>query len=633
MTVQTTFRSVAKPKVKVYSSALAGGQLPLDGATVLVFAGAAVGTITSLLGHEYLIDGQQLAISNVHPTNSLTINIGSYSKVIPAGYNTVVTFDEANASFYAHKKHADLKPLEDGISANSAAITQEVSDRQADTALLYKLDGSRALTGNMDVAGFFLNNVPAAVNGDHVVNKSQLDTQVASLQAAISASSTSLAWRESVNFISQFTSGSFPANGDALVDSNFGAGVNRLFEDDDTTTTYATVANIPVNSTVVFLKSGLSPKKFIVRDVLGTKRWYDETEVNAGLKLDRQIAAGDTFIVETDLTSKQDSGETQAIFHISPGSPMVAVKLGDLDWKGATGIGIQASYAMGPGGQTITVNDSVGTALQKLEGNIVYNMTVAQNALTSAIAQEVSDRNSAISSAIAQEVIDRNAAISSSQSTQDAKLASVAVNEGASLIGINDADAIYTATTVEGALREVRQHVDTAEQDIVALETDVANHTTQIAQNTADISANAAALTQFESDLASQSVNKGASLVGIHDAGAEFTATTVEGALAELKSAINNLNLVNLKRGLYEVATTGATSLNLSTNFVDQLSGGVVQDLSSATYMNAMVNRDGAMLIGGVGYTISGSQINFTAAGGGELIAGEVIEIKIIEIN
>ena len=49
--------------------------------------------------------------------------------------------------------------------------------------------------------------------------------------------------------------------------------------------------------------------------------------------------------------------------------------------------------------------------------------------------------------------------------------------------------------------------------------------------------------------------------------------------------------------------------------------------------MNAMVNRDGAMLIGGVGYTISGSTITFTAAGGGELIAGEVLEIKINEIN
>lgn len=632
MTVQTTFRSVAKPKMKVYSSALAGGQLVLDGATILVFAGAAVGTITSLLGHEYLIDGQDVVFANAHPTNSLTITIGSYSKVIPAGYSNAARFDKANASFYTHRKNADLKPLEDGISANSAAITQEVTDRQADTALLYKLDGSRPLTGNIDFNSNFAVNVPAGVNGDHIVNKAQLDTQIAALQAAISASSTSLAWRESVNYISKFTTGSYPANGDALVDSNFGSGNNRLFED-DAAGTQATVASIAAGTTVVFLKDGLSPKKFVVRDVIGTKRWYDDTEVNANLKLDRQVQAGDTFIVQIDLTSNQDAGETQAIFHVAPGAPMVAIKLGDLDWRAATGIAVQSSYVMGSGGQTITTSDSVGTALQKLEGNIVYNMNLASSALTAAINQEVSDRNAAIASAIAQEVTDRNAAIVSSQSAQDAKLASVAVNEGASLVGVHDADALYTATTVEGALREVRQHVNTAETDIVALETDVANHTTQIAQNTADISAGAAALTQFESNLASQSVSKGASLVGIHDAGGDFAATTVEGALVELKSAINSLNLVNLKRGLHEVATTGALSLNLSTNFVDQLSGGVVQDLSSATYMNAMVNRDGAMLIGGVGYTISGSTITFTTAGGGELIAGEVIEIKIIEIN
>lgn len=632
MTVQTTFRSVAKPKMKVYSSALAGGQLVLDGATILVFAGAAVGTITSLLGHEYLIDGQDVVFANAHPTNSLTITIGSYSKVIPAGYSNAARFDKANASFYTHRKNADLKPLEDGISANSAAITQEVTDRQADTALLYKLDGSRPLTGNIDFNSNFAVNVPAGVNGDHIVNKAQLDTIVAALQASISASASSLTWRSPVDFLSEFTTGSYPANGDAVVDSNFGSGSNRVFEDDQDGT-LATVANLPVNSTVVFTKTGLSPKKFIVRDVLGTKRWYDDTEVNASLKLDRQIQAGDTFIVKADLTANNDARETQAFFYIESGSPMSAIKIGDLDWKAANGIGIHSSYAAGPGGETVTVADNVGSAIEKLEGNIIYNAAQAASALSTAITQEVSDRNSAIATAIAQEVTDRNAAIVSSQSAQDAKLASVAVNEGASLVGVHDADALYTATTVEGALREVRQHVNIAETDIVALETDVANHTTQIAQNTADISAGAAALTQFQSDLASQSVSKGASLVGIHDAGGDFAATTVEGALVELKSAINSLNLVNLKRGLHEVATTGALSLNLSTNFVDQLSGGVVQDLSSATYMNAMVNRDGAMLIGGVGYTISGSTIAFTTAGGGELIAGEVIEIKIIEIN
>lgn len=632
MTIQTTFRSVAKPKVKVLSSALAGGQLPLDQATVFIFSGSAVGTVSSLLAHEYLIDGQPLTIVNAHPTTALTITVGSFSKVIPAGYGSVLYFDEANASFYPNRKNADLKVIEDNIAANAVAISNEAIARGNEDLTFVKLDGSRALTGNLDVNGNFFVNVPEATAGDHAVQKAQLDAIVASLEAAISASSTSLEWRSKVGVISEFTSGTIPANGDALVDSNFGAGVNRLFEDDAAPTVF-TVANFPVDKTVVFLKTGSEPKKMVCRDVLGTKRWYDQTEVNASLKLDRQITAGDTFVVEYDLLDLEDAQETQAIYHILAGTPKTALKIADLDWELATGISLAAGYSRGNGGATVVQGDTLQAAVSKLDGNIEKNKTDAANALSTAIATEVSDRDSAISVSIAQEVLDRNSAITSSQSTQDAKFSSVAVNEGASLVGVHDADALYAATTVEGALREARQRINTSEADIVALETDVANHTTSIAQNVADIAGVVADLAQHAADQASTSVGLGASLVGIHDAAGNFIAADVEGALAELDDKVDNLNLVNLDRGLHEVSSTGATSLNLSTNFVDQLVGGVVQDLSGASYLNAFVNRDGAMLIGGVGYTISGSTISFTAAGGGELIAGEVIEIRIIDIS
>lgn len=632
MTIQTTFRSVAKPKVKVLSSALAGGQLPLDQSTLFIFSGSAVGTVSSLLAHEYLIDAQPLTFVNAHPTTSLTITVGSYSKVIPAGYGSVLYFDEANASFYADRKDANLKIVEDNVAANALAITAEATARTNEDLTFVKLNGSRSLTGNLNLDENFLINVPAATAGDHAVQKAQLDGIVAALEAAISASSTSLEWKAKAHVITKFTSGSAPANGDALVDSNFGAGVNRLFEDDAAPNVF-TVANFPADKTAVFLKTGSEPKKMVCRDVLGTKRWYDQTEVNAALKLDYQINAGDTFIVDNDLLDLDDAQETQAIYHIEAGTPKTALKIADLDWELASGISLAAGYARGAGDATVVQGDSVQLAVAKLDGNIEKNKTDASAALSAAIATEVSDRNSAISTAIATEVSDRNAAIATSQGTQDSKLASVAVNEGASLVGIHDSSAIYTATTVEGALREAREHINIAEADIVSLESDVANHTTQISQHTVDIADLVADLAQHAADQSSTSVSKGASLVGIHDAAGEFTATNVEGALVELKSALSNLNLVNLDRGLHEVASTGATSLNLSTNFVDQLVGGVVQDLSAANYVNAFVNRDGAMLIGSVGYTISGSVITFTAAGGGELIAGEVIEIRIIDIT
>lgn len=632
MTIQTTFRSVGKPRVKLLTSALAGGQLILDQATMFIFSGAAVDAVTSLVDHEYLIDGQPITFANAHPTNPLNVTIGSFSKSIPAGYGLILYFDEANASFYPDRRDANFKPVEDNIAANAAAITAEQAARIAEDLTFVKLNGSRPMTGNLNVDGNFVVGLPAATQPDHAVQKAQLDQIVATIEAAMSAAATSLQWRSRVQYITKFVNGNIPANGDALFDSNFGSGANRLFEDDNAPIV-ATTASISTNAVVVFLKDGQEPKRMIVRDVLGTKRWYDHTEVDPALKLDRALAVGDTFIVEKDLVDEVDEQESQAIYHVEAGTPKSVIKIADLNWEFATGISLASGYLKGPGAETVVAGDSLQLAISKLDGNLwKLGVDTAAN-LAAAIAQEVSDRNSAIAAAIAQEVADRNSAIESSQNAQNNKLASTSANEGASLIGLVDADDLYVASTVEGALREAREHINTAEQDIVALETDVANHTTQITQNSADISELYALDTQHKADLASTSFGKGASLVSVHDAGNRFAQSNLEKVLEEIDDKVEALNLVNMRRGLYEAPSTGLTSLNLAVNFVDQLVGGIVQDLSGATYTNAFVNRDGAMLIGGVGYTISGSTITFTAAGGGELIEGEVVEIKIIDIT
>ncbi len=632
MSLQNTFRDVAKPKVNTYSATLAGGVLDLDEGTNLVFSGDAVGSITSLSGHEYLVDGQPIYLVNSHGTATLSFSIGSFSATIPAGYGDVFFFDEGNTSF-TRADNAGYKVVRDDIVTNAGAISAEAVARAADTLLNYRLDGSRALTGNMDVNSNFLNNVPTGTNSDHVVNLGQMDAAVATLEAAISASSTSLAWRSPADVATEFTTGSIPANGDALVDSNFGAGNNRLFEDDDAATQF-TVANFPADDTVVFLKAASEPKLMVCRDVLGTKRWYDSSESDVALKIDRTIVAGDTFIVKNDLLDTPDAHENTAIYHIVAGTPKTAIKIGDIDWDQATGISISVSYTQGAGGATVVTGDSVEQALQKLDGNIEKNRTDAATALTNAIAQEVSDRNDAIDaeSVILSAEIDSD--ITASQNAQNAILASTSSSEGASLLGIEDAGAIISATTVEGALAENRGKIDTNESDITGLQSDVSSNTTNIGINTTDIGINATAISTLESDLASNANGEGASKIGIEDLNGDFTATTVEGALAELDEKVDNLNLVNHLRGLHEAAATGATTLDVTTDFVDILGGGgSVQDLSSASYINCFINRDGAMLIGGVGYTLSGSTLTLTAAGGGELIAGEVVELRVIQVS
>lgn len=632
MSVQRTFRDVAKPSVKSLSATIVGGVLALDEATKFVFSADAVGTISSLSGHEYLVDGQPIYFINAHPTNNLVISIGAFNHTIPAGYGDILFFDEGNTSFTRFDK-SELKAVEDNVATNAAGLATEISDRQADTALNYRLDGSRALTGNMDADNNLIQNVGDGVGSGDAVNKGQLDTEVATLNAAISANATALKWRDPIEVITEFTTGNIPSNGDALVDSNFGAGNNRLFEDDDAGNQF-TVANFPVDKKVLFLKSGEEPKLMIARDNVGTKRWYDETEVDQGLKLDRQAEAGDTFITRNDLLDSPDAHEQTAIYHIEEGTPKTAIKIGDLDWDQATGIDISTSYSKGAGSETVVPGDSVEQALQKLDGNIDANNAAQTAALSSAVSSLQSEIDSDVAAAIAQERIDTASDIAASQAAQDADLASTAAGEGASLIGIEDSAAIITATTVEGALAENRTQIDANEADITSLQSDVSLNITNIATNASDIAQNAADLAQLESDLASNANGLGASKIGIEDVNGDFTATTVEGALAELDAKVDGLNLVNHRRGLHEASATGATSLDLTTDFLDTLGGGgVVQDLSSATYLNVWIVRDGAVLLGETGFTISGSTLTFTAAGGGELLAGEVVEVRVVDIS
>lgn len=78
--------------------------------------------------------------------------------------------------------------------------------------------------------------------------------------------------------------------------------------------------------------------------------------------------------------------------------------------------------------------------------------------------------------------------------------------KGASLIGVNDTENLFTGTTVEEVLKEIYLHVDGLVVD---------------------------SPTELKNDLASTAINKGASMVGINDVSSLFNSETVEGALKE----------------------------------------------------------------------------------------------------
>ncbi len=123
-----------------------------------------------------------------------------------------------------------------------------------------------------------------------------------------------------------------------------------------------------------------------------------------------------------------------------------------------------------------------------------------------------------------------------------AALALTTTPGGASLIGVYDAATLYTATTVEAALAEVK--------------------------TIADASAPTAAL-------ALTTTPGGASLVGVYDAATLYTATNVEAALAEVRVVAN---AAATKASIWKITLTPSAEGAGAADAIDVV--GVVEDLA-----------------------------------------------------
>lgn len=125
------------------------------------------------------------------------------------------------------------------------------------------------------------------------------------------------------------------------------------------------------------------------------------------------------------------------------------------------------------------------------------------------------------------------------------ELASVSNGEGASLIGIEDASAYYAGANLEAIFDELEGQLGGDTSSTYAFAED---------NVVADDDAVYAAINKLDlkwGDLSSTANGEGASLVSIEDSGSLFTATTVEGALAELANDSNGVS--------YTVGTGGVT--------------------------------------------------------------------------
>ena len=111
--------------------------------------------------------------------------------------------------------------------------------------------------------------------------------------------------------------------------------------------------------------------EYLIGDIDGTPALFEVTAVNSAIDITvaaatQAIADNDTFIIQKYLPDSPGNQEDQAIVHFPvAGSP--GIKISDVNWNFADGIGIASGYA--PGSGNISNADTVNSAIEKLDGN------------------------------------------------------------------------------------------------------------------------------------------------------------------------------------------------------------------------------------------------------------------------
>lgn len=202
-------------------------------------------------------------------------------------------------------------------------------------------------------------------------------------------------------------------------------------------------------------------------------------------------------------------------------------------------------------------------------------------------------------------------------------LGSTALGEGASQIGINDVGDIITATNVEGALQEIQTDLNTAESTLSAHVTDDASlkhdadeiEYQRLDGSKVDIEAASdnveLALTDLDDKkvgltrLASNANGDGASLVGIEDLADIITATTVEGALAEIQTDLNaaestlagHIDAGASKHDADQIDVEAADGANHTNTDLETVIG-QLDDALEARIKNSLIDAEGDLIVG-----------------------------------
>ena len=171
------------------------------------------------------------------------------------------------------------------------------------------------------------------------------------------------------------------------------------------------------------------------------------------------------------------------------------------------------------------------------------------------------------------------------RSIEASALASTANGEGASMIGLEDAGGLITATTVEGALAENRTAIDAIEDNGITSSNGSISATGTIGADNLQVdvafSTSGAANRSIEAQaLASTTNGEGASMVGVEDAAGNWTSTDVEGVLVEVDSRLDVLESGGTAD--WSLITTNTTAADGDKYLVDTSGGAVTVTLPAS---------------------------------------------------
>lgn len=284
------------------------------------------------------------------------------------------------------------------------------------------------LTGTRDFTGIVSYDAAKSFTLDaQIVDKKYVDD---SIDVAVSSMMNNISWKNHVDFVTSVSI------------SDGVTTAQDLQDDSEVEGTYAFVEGQYILSTndnnIYVIGAGVDKVNRLLNLVTGgTSELHGDRE--------ESVSAGDARACMADLIDSPAGRELGAIYVYNG---VDFIKYSAVNWQLATGIDLSSSYAAASG--TVAAGISIESAISFLDKDVqdIQGVGIASTNSTISTSGSIGSDNLDID-------INFSTAFNDALAVKAEDLNSTANGEGASIIGIEDADGYYAASNVEAALKEV----------------------------------------------------------------------------------------------------------------------------------------------------------------------------------